>query len=80
MAKGDDVCLFYLHSLCCMDLEIKEDPEEFYNKLLPSAVDNLLFLGRRLQARFVRTMKVFELADLMLCSGTVDPLTCFLTH
>uniref|UniRef100_A0A674IVZ4 IQ motif containing B1 n=1 Tax=Terrapene triunguis TaxID=2587831 RepID=A0A674IVZ4_9SAUR len=48
-------------SQCCVGLEVKEDPEEFYNKLLPSAVDNLLFLGRRLQARFIRAIKVFEL-------------------
>uniref|UniRef100_A0A8C0IXS7 IQ motif containing B1 n=1 Tax=Chelonoidis abingdonii TaxID=106734 RepID=A0A8C0IXS7_CHEAB len=48
-------------SQCCVGLEVKEDPEEFYNKLLPSAVDNLLFLGRRLQARFIRAIKVFKL-------------------
>ncbi|XP_042301013.1 LOW QUALITY PROTEIN: IQ calmodulin-binding motif-containing protein 1 [Sceloporus undulatus] len=44
-------------SLCCVGLEVKEEPEEFYSKLLPSAVDNLLFLGKRLQARFVRAIK-----------------------
>nr|XP_060630556.1 IQ calmodulin-binding motif-containing protein 1 isoform X1 [Anolis sagrei ordinatus] len=44
-------------SICCVGLEVKEESEEFYNKLLPSAVDNLLFLGRRLQARFVRAIK-----------------------
>uniref|UniRef100_A0A663N6E1 IQ motif containing B1 n=1 Tax=Athene cunicularia TaxID=194338 RepID=A0A663N6E1_ATHCN len=34
-------------SLCCVGLEVKEDPEEFYKNFLPSAVDNLLFLARR---------------------------------
>ncbi|XP_030065621.1 IQ calmodulin-binding motif-containing protein 1 isoform X2 [Microcaecilia unicolor] len=36
-------------SNCCVGLDPTEDIEEFYNKVLPSAVDNLLFLGRRLQ-------------------------------
>lgn len=40
---------------------MKDNPEEFYDKLLPSAAQNLLFLGRRLQARFIRAIKVFEL-------------------
>uniref|UniRef100_A0ACB8G1P4 IQ calmodulin-binding motif-containing protein 1 n=1 Tax=Sphaerodactylus townsendi TaxID=933632 RepID=A0ACB8G1P4_9SAUR len=44
-------------SLCCVGLEVKEEPEEFYNKLLPSAVDNLLFLGKRLQVRCIRAIK-----------------------
>ncbi|PKU40187.1 hypothetical protein llap_9503 [Limosa lapponica baueri] len=44
-------------SHCCVGLEVKEDPEEFYKKFLPSAVDSLLFLGRRLQARFIRAIK-----------------------
>uniref|UniRef100_A0A8C3GD34 IQ motif containing B1 n=1 Tax=Cairina moschata TaxID=8855 RepID=A0A8C3GD34_CAIMO len=46
-------------SHCCVGLEVKEDPEEFYTKFLPSAIDNLLLLGRRLQARFIRAVKVF---------------------
>lgn len=52
---------FFFHfSHCCVGLEVKEDPEEFHNKFLPSAIDNLLFLGRRLQARLIRTIKVFK--------------------
>jgi len=47
-------------SHCCVGLEVREDPEEFYKKFLPSAIDNLLFLGRRLQARFIRAIKVFK--------------------
>lgn len=53
-----------------MGLEVKEEPEEFYNKLLPSAIDNLLFLGRHLQARFIQAIKVFEMDD-VLSNGTV---------
>lgn len=49
---------FYFLSLCCVGLEVKEKPEEFYDKLLPSAIDNLLYLGRHLQARFIRAVKV----------------------
>ncbi|KAJ7345894.1 hypothetical protein JRQ81_001844 [Phrynocephalus forsythii] len=63
-------------SLCCMDLEVKEDPEEFYNKLLPSAVDNLLFLGRRLQARFVRMMKDEERNTFLRSFRTVTDAIC----
>uniref|UniRef100_A0A8D0F882 IQ motif containing B1 n=1 Tax=Strix occidentalis caurina TaxID=311401 RepID=A0A8D0F882_STROC len=53
-------------SHCCVGLEVKEDPEEFYKKFLPSAVDNLLFLARRLQARFIRAMK-FAINTSILC-------------
>uniref|UniRef100_A0A670YAP4 IQ motif containing B1 n=1 Tax=Pseudonaja textilis TaxID=8673 RepID=A0A670YAP4_PSETE len=47
-------------SQCCVGLEVKTEREEFYSKLLPSAIDSLFFLGRRLQAQFVRAVKVFE--------------------
>ncbi|XP_071602790.1 IQ calmodulin-binding motif-containing protein 1 isoform X3 [Heliangelus exortis] len=47
-------------SHCCVGLDVKEDPEEFYKKFLPSVIDNLLVLGRRLQARFIRVIKVDE--------------------
>ncbi|XP_020661501.2 IQ calmodulin-binding motif-containing protein 1 [Pogona vitticeps] len=63
-------------SLCCMDVEVKEDPEEFYNKLLPSAVDNLLFLGKRLQARFVRTLKEEERNSFLNSFRTVTDAIC----
>uniref|UniRef100_A0A8D2Q323 IQ motif containing B1 n=1 Tax=Zosterops lateralis melanops TaxID=1220523 RepID=A0A8D2Q323_ZOSLA len=33
---------------------------EFYKKFLPSAIDTLLVLGKRLQARFTRAIKVFN--------------------
>ncbi|XP_038277692.1 IQ calmodulin-binding motif-containing protein 1 [Dermochelys coriacea] len=65
-------------SQCCVGLEVKEDPEEFYNKLLPSAVDNLLFLGRRLQARFIRAIKDEEKSEFLRCFQTVTDAICWL--
>ncbi|XP_074857361.1 IQ calmodulin-binding motif-containing protein 1 isoform X2 [Carettochelys insculpta] len=65
-------------SQCCVGLEVKENPEEFYNKLLPSAVDNLLFLGRRLQARFIRAIKDEEKSELLRCFQTVTDAICWL--
>uniref|UniRef100_A0A8D0HE07 IQ motif containing B1 n=2 Tax=Sphenodon punctatus TaxID=8508 RepID=A0A8D0HE07_SPHPU len=67
-------------SHCCVGLEVKENPEEFYNKLLPSAAENLLFLGRRLQVRFVRAIKVFELQKGVFssCFRTVTDAVCWL--
>ncbi|XP_055965293.1 IQ calmodulin-binding motif-containing protein 1 [Sorex fumeus] len=40
-------------SHCCVGLEPGEDAEEFYNELLPSAAENFLVLGRRLQTCFI---------------------------
>ncbi|XP_061465109.1 IQ calmodulin-binding motif-containing protein 1 isoform X2 [Rhineura floridana] len=65
-------------SLCCVGLEVKEEHEEFYNKLLPSAADNLLFLGRRLQARFVRAIKEEERNEFLHCFKTVIDAICWL--
>ncbi|XP_062972754.1 IQ calmodulin-binding motif-containing protein 1 [Elgaria multicarinata webbii] len=65
-------------SLCCVGLEVKEEPEEFYNKLLPSAADNLLFLGRRLQARFVRAIKDEERNGFLHCFRTITDAICWL--
>ncbi|XP_007071950.2 IQ calmodulin-binding motif-containing protein 1 [Chelonia mydas] len=65
-------------SQCCVGLEVKEDPEEFYNKLLPSAVDNLLFLGRHLQARFIRAIKDEEKSEFLRCFRTVTDAICWL--
>ncbi|XP_011950876.2 IQ calmodulin-binding motif-containing protein 1 isoform X2 [Ovis aries] len=44
-------------SHCCVGLEPGEDAEEFYNELLPSAVENFLVLGRRLQTCFINAAK-----------------------
>ncbi|XP_010284530.1 PREDICTED: IQ calmodulin-binding motif-containing protein 1 [Phaethon lepturus] len=65
-------------SYCCVGLEVKEDPEEFYKKFLPSAIDNLLFLGRRLQARFIRAIKDGEKQDFLRCFQTVTDAICWL--
>ncbi|KAE8581654.1 hypothetical protein XENTR_v10024880 [Xenopus tropicalis] len=51
-------------SLCCVGLDPQEDAEEFYNKLLPSALGNMLLLARRIQARYVRAMKEEERGEL----------------
>ncbi|NXX60554.1 IQCB1 protein, partial [Scopus umbretta] len=65
-------------SHCCVGLEVKEDPEEFYKKFLPSAVDTLLFLGRRLQARFIRAVKDEEKQDFLRWFQTVADAICWL--
>ncbi|XP_009666158.2 IQ calmodulin-binding motif-containing protein 1 [Struthio camelus] len=65
-------------SHCCVGLEVKEDPEEFYKKFLPLAIDNLLFLGRRLQARFIRAIKDKEKQDFLRCFHTVTDAICWL--
>ncbi|XP_030343892.1 IQ calmodulin-binding motif-containing protein 1 [Strigops habroptila] len=65
-------------SHCCVGLEVKEDPEEFYKKFLPSAIDNLLVLGRRLQARFIRAIKDEEKQDFLHWFQTVTDAICWL--
>ena len=42
-----------------MGLEPGEDAEEFYNELLPSAAENFLVVGRRLQTCFINAAKVY---------------------
>ncbi|XP_065798737.1 IQ calmodulin-binding motif-containing protein 1 isoform X2 [Muntiacus reevesi] len=44
-------------SHCCVGLEPGEDAEEFYSELLPSAAENFLVLGRRLQTCFINAAK-----------------------
>ncbi|XP_027493058.1 IQ calmodulin-binding motif-containing protein 1 isoform X1 [Corapipo altera] len=65
-------------SHCCVGLEMKEDPEEFYKKFLPSATDNLLVLGKRLQARFIRAIKDKEKQDFLHWFQTVTNAICWL--
>ncbi|KAB1283472.1 IQ calmodulin-binding motif-containing protein 1 [Camelus dromedarius] len=48
-------------SHCCVGLEPGEDAEEFYNELLPSAAENFLILGRRLQTCFINASKNLNL-------------------
>nr|XP_003214945.2 PREDICTED: IQ calmodulin-binding motif-containing protein 1 isoform X2 [Anolis carolinensis] len=63
-------------SICCVGLEVKEEPEEFFNKLLPSAVDNLLFLGRRLEALFSPAVKDEERSEFSHNFKTVTDALC----
>uniref|UniRef100_A0A1W7RGI8 IQ motif containing B1 n=1 Tax=Agkistrodon contortrix contortrix TaxID=8713 RepID=A0A1W7RGI8_AGKCO len=65
-------------SQCCVGLEVKTEREEFYNKLLPSAIDSLLFLGRRLQAQFARAIKDEKRNEFLHCFRTVTDATCWL--
>ncbi|NWR69212.1 IQCB1 protein, partial [Centropus unirufus] len=65
-------------SHCCVGLEVKEDPEEFYTKFLPSAIDNLLALGRRLQARFIQAVKDEEKHDFLRWFRLVTDAICWL--
>ncbi|NXP48252.1 IQCB1 protein, partial [Heliornis fulica] len=65
-------------SHCCVGLEVKGDPEEFYKKFLPSAIENLLVLGRRLQARFIRVIKEEEKRDFLCWFQSVADAICWL--
>ncbi|KAM4668513.1 IQ calmodulin-binding motif-containing protein 1 isoform 2-T4 [Amazona ochrocephala] len=65
-------------SHCCVGLEMKEDLEEFHKKFLPSAIDNLLVLGRRLQARFIQAIKDEEKQDFLRWFQTVTDAICWL--
>ncbi|KAM4668514.1 IQ calmodulin-binding motif-containing protein 1 isoform 3-T5 [Amazona ochrocephala] len=57
---------------------MKEDLEEFHKKFLPSAIDNLLVLGRRLQARFIQAIKDEEKQDFLRWFQTVTDAICWL--
>lgn len=52
-------------SHCCVGLEPGEDAEEFYSELLPSAAENFLVLGRRLQTCFINAAKGEEKDELL---------------
>ncbi|XP_037692517.1 IQ calmodulin-binding motif-containing protein 1 isoform X2 [Choloepus didactylus] len=52
-------------SHCCVGLEPGEDAEEFYNELLPSAAENFLVLGRRLQTCFINAAEGEEKDELL---------------
>ncbi|XP_006884305.1 PREDICTED: IQ calmodulin-binding motif-containing protein 1 isoform X2 [Elephantulus edwardii] len=52
-------------SHCCVGLEPGEDAEEFYSELLPSATENFLVLGRRLQTCFINAAKGEEKDELL---------------
>ncbi|XP_059708719.1 IQ calmodulin-binding motif-containing protein 1 isoform X3 [Haemorhous mexicanus] len=65
-------------SHCCVGLEVKEDPEEFYRKFLPSVIDSLLVLGKRLQVRFIRAIKDKEKQDFLHWFQIVTNAICWL--
>ncbi|XP_047420657.1 IQ calmodulin-binding motif-containing protein 1 [Sciurus carolinensis] len=52
-------------SHCCVDLDPGEDAEEFYKELLPSAAENFLVLGRRLQTCFINAAKGEEKDEIL---------------
>ncbi|XP_040296213.1 IQ calmodulin-binding motif-containing protein 1 [Bufo bufo] len=65
-------------SKCCVGFNPKNDAEDFYSKLLPSAALNMLVLGRRIQARYVRSVKDAERAELLRCFRLVMESLCWL--
>ncbi|XP_069838563.1 IQ calmodulin-binding motif-containing protein 1 [Dendropsophus ebraccatus] len=65
-------------SKCCVGLDPKNDADEFRSKLLPSAAVNMLVLGRRIQARYVRSVKDEESAELLRCFRLVMDSLCWL--
>ncbi|KAG3271359.1 IQ motif containing B1, transcript variant X4 [Ictidomys tridecemlineatus] len=52
-------------SHCCVGLDPGEDAEEFYKELLPSAAENFLILGRRLQTCFINAAKGEEKDEIL---------------
>lgn len=52
-------------SHCCVGLDPGEDAEEFYKELLPSAAENFLVLGRRLQTCFINAAKGEEKDEIL---------------
>uniref|UniRef100_A0A8D2Q0L9 IQ motif containing B1 n=1 Tax=Zosterops lateralis melanops TaxID=1220523 RepID=A0A8D2Q0L9_ZOSLA len=63
-----------LRLFCCTGI----NPEEFYKKFLPSAIDTLLVLGKRLQARFTRAIKDKEKQDFLHWFRIVTDAICWL--
>ncbi|XP_039611170.1 IQ calmodulin-binding motif-containing protein 1-like [Polypterus senegalus] len=67
-----------LLSNCCVNFEPLEETEEYYNKVLPLAVENLLLLARRLQARRTRAVKNEEKAEFIHTFRIVAASLCWL--
>ncbi|KAG2459597.1 IQCB1 protein, partial [Polypterus senegalus] len=65
-------------SNCCVNFEPLEETEEYYNKVLPLAVENLLLLARRLQARRTRAVKNEEKAEFIHTFRIVAASLCWL--
>ncbi|XP_048391021.1 IQ calmodulin-binding motif-containing protein 1-like isoform X2 [Stegostoma tigrinum] len=65
-------------STVCVGLNPKEDVEEFYGKVLPSAADNLMLLARRLQVRFLQAVENDVKQDFLRCFLNVTNSLCWL--
>ncbi|XP_043550448.1 IQ calmodulin-binding motif-containing protein 1-like [Chiloscyllium plagiosum] len=65
-------------STVCVGLNPKEDVEEFYEKVLPSASDNLMMLARRLQTRFLQAVEDDIKQDFLRCFLNVTNSLCWL--
>ncbi|GCC33153.1 hypothetical protein chiPu_0011621, partial [Chiloscyllium punctatum] len=65
-------------STVCVGLNPKEDVEEFYEKVLPSASDNLMVLARRLQTRFLQAVEDDIKQDFLRCFLNVTNSLCWL--
>ncbi|KAM4026053.1 IQ calmodulin-binding motif-containing protein 1 [Anomaloglossus baeobatrachus] len=70
--------LAHVLSQCCVGLDPKMDAEDFHSKLLPSAALNMLVLGRRIQARCVRSVKEEESGALLRSFRLVMDSLCWL--
>ncbi|XP_071978165.1 IQ calmodulin-binding motif-containing protein 1 [Engystomops pustulosus] len=75
---GTAAALADVLSKCCVGLDPKIDADVFYSKLLPSAALNMLVLGRRIQARYVRSVKDEQSAELLRCFRKVTDALCWL--
>ncbi|XP_069792011.1 IQ calmodulin-binding motif-containing protein 1-like [Narcine bancroftii] len=65
-------------STACVGLDPKNDAEEFYKKVLPSAADNLMLLARRLQARFLKADEEDDKQDFLRYFHNVTDSLCWL--
>ncbi|XP_041056096.1 IQ calmodulin-binding motif-containing protein 1 isoform X1 [Carcharodon carcharias] len=65
-------------STTCVDLDPKEEAEEFYDKVLPSAADNLMLLARHLQARFLKAVEDNSKQDFLHYFHNVTNSLCWL--
>ncbi|XP_027701001.1 IQ calmodulin-binding motif-containing protein 1 isoform X1 [Vombatus ursinus] len=65
-------------SQCCVGLEPTEDAEEFYNKLLPSAVESVLVLGRLLQKYYISAVEDEEKGEFLWHFQSVIDSLCWL--
>uniref|UniRef100_UPI00398F84F1 IQ calmodulin-binding motif-containing protein 1-like isoform X2 n=1 Tax=Pristiophorus japonicus TaxID=55135 RepID=UPI00398F84F1 len=65
-------------STACVGLDPKQEAEEFYSKVLPSAADSLILLARRLQTRFLKTAEEADKQDFLRYFHNVTDSLCWL--